>query len=472
MRNILRSVSDASRGGRKGGGGLNIIIVGCGKVGEVLAEQLNDEGDNITVIDLDPKKVGAVMNRYDVMGVVGNGATHLTQQEAGITHADLLIAVTGSDELNLLCCLIAKKAGNCQTIARVRSPEYSSEAPFLKDELGLAMVINPEQAAAAEIARILRFPSAMKIDTFARGRVELVKFRLPEKCPLAGLSVKEIATKLDCDVLVCTIERGDDVYIAHGDFVFAEKDVISIIAAPRKATDFFRKIKYKTNSVRDVMIVGCGEIGQYLSSLLLRSGISVKIIEKDARRCEELCALLDDAVVINGDASDQNVLLEAGLEKAGGFVALTNLDEENILLSLFARSTANCKLITKINRIDFGSVIKHLDLDTIIYPKNITSATIIRYVRAKKNTIGSNVETLYSVIKGKVEAAEIVIRDESPAVGVPLMKMRFKEGVLVAAILRDKKVIIPRGHDSIQVGDAVVIVSNHLAVHDISDILK
>lgn len=456
----------------EGGGSLNIIIVGCGKVGEVLAEQLNDEGDNITVIDLDPKKVSTVMNRYDVMGVVGNGATHLTQQEAGITRADLLIAVTGSDELNLLCCLIAKKAGNCQTIARVRSPEYNSEAPFLKDELGLAMVINPEQAAAAEIARVLRFPSAIKIDTFARGKVELLKFRLPEKCPLAGLAVKEIATKLNCDVLVCTIERGDDVYIAHGDFVFEEKDVISVIAAPRRASDFFRKIKYKTNSVRDVLIVGCGEIGQYLSELLLRSGISVKIIEKNARRCEELCALLDDAVIINDDASDQNVLLEAGLAKTGAFVALTNLDEENILLSLFARNTANCKLVTKINRIDFGSVIKHLDLDTIIYPKNITSDTIIRYVRAKKNSIGSNVETLYNVIQGKVEAAEFIIKDGSPIVGIPIMKLKLKDGVLIAAILRDKKVIIPRGPDSIRVGDAVVIISNHLAVHDISDILR
>lgn len=451
---------------------MNIIIVGCGKVGEVLAEQLNDEGDNITVIDLDPKKVSMVMNRYDVMGVVGNGATHLTQQEAGITHADLLIAVTGSDELNLLCCLIAKKAGNCQTIARVRSPEYNGEAPFLKDELGLAMVINPEQAAAAEIARVLRFPSAIKIDTFARGKVELLKFRLPEKCPLAGLAVKEIATKLNCDVLVCTIERGDDVYIAHGDFVFEEKDVISVIAAPRRASDFFRKIKYKTNSVRDVMIVGCGEIGQYLSELLLRSGISVKIIEKNERRCEELCALLDEAVIINDDASDQNVLLEAGLAKTGAFVALTNLDEENILLSLFARNTANCKLVTKINRIDFGSVIKHLDLDTIIYPKNITSETIIRYVRAKKNSIGSNVETLYNVIQGKVEAAEFIIKDGSPIVGIPIMKLKLKDGVLIAAILRDKKVMIPRGPDSIRVGDAVVIISNHLAVHDISDILR
>ena len=225
---------------------MNIIIVGCGKVGQALAEQLNEEGNNITVIDLVAKKVNEISSQFDVMGVVGNGATHLVQQEAGISKADLLIAVTGSDELNLLCCLIAKKAGNCQTIARVRSPQYYTEAPFLKDELGLAMVINPEQAAANEIARVLRFPSAIKIDSFGRGRVELLKFRLPEGSPLVGCAAKEIATKLHCDVLVCTVERGDEVHIPKGDFVFEEKDVISIVAATRKAADFFKRIKYKT----------------------------------------------------------------------------------------------------------------------------------------------------------------------------------------------------------------------------------
>lgn len=452
---------------------MNIIIVGCGKVGQALAEQLNKEDNNVTVIDTDRKIVEAAASRFDVMGVAGNGATHVIQQEAGITRADLLIAVTGSDELNLLCCLIAKKAGKCKTIARVRSPQYNNETPFLKDELGLAMVINPEFAAAAEIARILRFPSAIKIDTFAKGRLEILKFRLPENSPLAGCAVKDINVKFNSDILVCTIERGDEAYIAHGDFVFEEKDVISIVASPRKAHDFFRKIKYKTNSVKDVMIVGGGEIGHYLCEILLRSAaVNVKLIEKNTARCEELADLMKDVIVINGDASDQDVLLEAGLENSGAFVALTNLDEENILLSLFAKSVANVKLITKINRIDFGDVINHLDLDTIIYPKNITSETIIRYVRAMKNTMGSNVETLYNIIKGKVEAAEFIIKEDSPIVNIPLMEMKFKEGVLVAAILRERKVIIPHGQDSIQVGDNVVIVSNHLALHDITDILK
>lgn len=452
---------------------MNIIIVGCGKVGQALVEQLNDEGNDITVIDKVAEKVNDVSSRCDVMGVIGNGATHSVQRDAGIDTANLLIAVTGSDELNLLCCLIAKKAGNCHTIARVRNPEYYSESQFLKDELGLAMVINPEFAAASEIARVLRFPSAIKIDVFGRGRVELLKFRLPENSPLAGCAVKEIVTKLHCDVLVCTVERGDEVHIANGEFVFEEKDVISIVAATRKAGEFFRKIKYKMNSVKDVMVVGGGEIGHYLCEQLIRSGMSVKLIEKDPARCETLCATLDDGVaVINGDASDQNILVESGLEQTGAFVALTNLDEENILLSLFAKSVCDCKCVTKINRIGFDNVISKLDLDTIINPKSITSDTIIRYVRAMNSSRGSNMETLYNVIKGKVEAAEFIIKENSPVVNVPLMELDLKPDVLVAAILRDKKVMIPRGHDSLQIGDAVIIVSRQIGLRNITDIIK
>ncbi|MDY3792439.1 MAG: Trk system potassium transporter TrkA [Oscillospiraceae bacterium] len=451
---------------------MDIIIVGCGKVGQTLAVQLNNDGNNITVIDLSAAKVNEVISRHDIMGVVGNGATHLIQQEAGIEKADLLIAVTGSDELNLLCCLIAKKEGNCQTIARVRNPQYSREARFLKDELGLAMIINPEFASAAEIARILRFPSAIKIDTFAKGRVELIKFRLPEGSPLIDMAVKEVITKLKCDVLICTIERDGEAYIANGDFVFREKDVISVVASPRKANDFFNKIKYKMRSVRDVMIVGGGEITHYLADILLRSDIAVKVIEKDLKTCEEMCTTLPDVTVINGDAVEQELLLEEGLENTDGFVALTNLDEENILLSLFAKNKSKCKLITKINRIDFDEVVNQLDLDTIIYPKHLTAESIVRYVRAMKNTIGSNVETLYSVIKDKVEAAEFIVREKSPIVGIPLSELKFKDNVLVAAILRDRKVIIPRGHDVFMPGDAVVIVSEIMALHDITDVLK
>lgn len=449
---------------------MNIIIVGCGKVGEELAHRLNDEGDNITVIDVDSTKVNDVTSRLDVLGVTGNGATHLVQQEAGIRDADLLIAVTGSDELNLLCCLIAKKEGNCQTIARVRDPQYSTEAPYLKEELGLAMVINPEFQAAAEIARVLRFPSAIKIDTFAKGKVDLMKFRLPENCVLTGCSVKEIATKLKCDVLICTVERGDEAFIPNGEFVFGEKDIISVIASPANANAFFRKIDYKINQVKDCMIAGGGDVAYYLCRILKKAGISLKLIEKDPKRCEMLCTALPEVTVICGDAADQQVLLEEGLENANSFAALTNLDEENIMLSLFARVKGCRKLVTKINRIDFFDVIKQLDLDSIIYPKSITSELIVSYVRAMKNTIGSNVQTVYSIIKGKAEAAEFLIKDTSPVLGKPLMELKFKPNVLVAVILRGNKVIIPRGSDVIEKNDSVIVVSD-IRPHDISDIL-
>ncbi|MGN0699776.1 MAG: Trk system potassium transporter TrkA, partial [Oscillospiraceae bacterium] len=353
---------------------MNIIIIGCGKVGQELTEHLNEASNNITVVDTQQSKLNYIAARCDVLTVCGNGATHAVQQEAKIDTADLLIAVTGSDELNLLCCLIAKKAGNCHTIARVRSPQYLGEAPYLKDELGLAMVINPEFESAAEIARVLRFPSAMKIETFAKGRVELLKFKLPEGSPLVGMAVKEISSKLHCDVLICTIERNispvtgadgeisEEAYIAYGDFVFEEKDVISIVATPRNANTFFKRINYKLNSAKDVMIVGGGSIAVYLCAILVKSGINVTLIDKDPQRCEELESMLDDVRIICGDGSDQETLLEEGLAEADGFVALTNLDEENILLSLYAKSRSKAKLCTKVNRIDFTDVIKKLDL--------------------------------------------------------------------------------------------------------------
>ena len=451
---------------------MNIIIVGCGKVGQTLAAQLNEEGNNITVIDLSPSKVNNITARYDVMGVIGNGATHTTQQEAGINNADLLIAVTGSDELNLLCCLIAKKAGNCQTIARIKNPEYSAEAPYLKDELGLAMVINPEYAAAEEISRVLRFPAAIKIDTFSKGRVELLKFKLPENSRLVGMTVRDVISKLRCDILVCTIERGNESFIAKGNFTFEGKDIVSIIASPKNASDFFKKIDFKLHSVKDAMIVGGGTISHYLCNILQKSGINIKIIERDSETCEELCSRFPEISVIHGDGSDQSLLMEEGIDRTGAFVALTNIDEENILLSLFAKSIGKGKLITKVNKVDFDDIIQHLELDSTICPKNLTADMIIRYVRAMKNTLGSNVETLYNIIKGQIEAAEFIVRESSDVTNTPLSELQFKDNVLVAAILRKRKVIIPRGHDMILPGDSVVIVSKLMALHDITDILK
>ena len=454
-------------------GSMNIIIVGCGKIGENLAEQLNEPGNNITVVDLSPERVREVAERCDVMGVAGNGATHATQLEAGIENADLLIAVTGSDELNLLCCLLAKKTGNCRTIARVESPEYNSETEYLKEELGLAMIINSKRAAAEEILRVLRFPSAMRIDTFAGGRVELVKFRLPEQSPLVGMSVREVVSSLRCDVLICTIEREDEAYIAKGDFVFAGKDVISLIASPKQAADFFKKIEYRTHSVKNALIAGGGQITRYLCEMLEEDGVAATVIERKSEVCGELTARYPYINVIHGDAGDQETLLEEGVERAGAFVALTNYDEENILLSLLAKrlSKGRGKLVTKINRFDFSDVVAHLDLDSIIYPKNVASDVIVRYVRAMKNTIGSNVETLYNIIMDKIEASEFIVKEGAPIIGVPLSDLQLKQDILIASILRGKQVIIPRGHDSIVAGDRVVIVSR-MALHDIGDVLR
>ena len=451
---------------------MRIIIVGCGKVGEALAEHLNSEGHDVTVVDHDSTRVRDVANKYDLMGIIGNGATHSTQSDAGIDSADLLIAVTGSDELNLLCCIMAKKAGGCQVIARVKSPEYARDTEYLKSEIGLAMVINPEYAAAKEISRVLNFPSAIKIESFAKGRVELLKFRLPEGSPISGLSVKDAMMKLRCSVLLCTVERGDEAFIPKGDFVFADRDVISIIASPTEAKNFFAKIDYDTEGVKQATIIGASGTAHYLCDELSRSGISLKIIEPDSEKCSEFAEKYDDITVICGDPTDKDVLNEEGIDRADAMIALTGVDEENIMLSLFAKESGVKKTVTKVDRLEYTSVINRLDLDTIIYPKNITADMIARYVRAKNNTRGSNMETLYNVIKGKVEAAEFSVGEGSPITDTPLSELEFKDGVLVAAILRGKELIIPRGNVVILPGDSVIVVSSQLGIEDISDVLK
>ena len=424
------------------------------------------------MIDRRYAEVESLSNKFDVMGVVGNGASYKTQMEAGIEKADILIAVTGSDELNLLCCLIAKRAGNCQTIARVRNPEYSEEIGFVKGALGLAMTINPEFAAAQEIARVLRFPSAIKIDTFAKGRVEMLKFRVPGESRLNGMLVMNIAPKLGADVLVCAVERDGEIFIPKGDFRLQEKDVVSIIAGPKKASDFFKKIGIETHQVKDTMIVGGGDTGYYLAKLLQPMGIGIKLIEQNEERCNLLSELLPKAQIIHADGSEQIVLIEEGVGQAEAFVALTNIDEENVMLSLFARSQTSGKIATKINRMDFDRVIKELDLDTTVYPKKITALYILQFVRAMKNSIGCNVETMYRILDDKAEALEFVVKDSSELPGIPLEKLKIKENTLVACIIRGRQIIIPRGKDEMRVGDSVVVVTTTLGLKDIRDVIS
>ena len=451
---------------------MKIIIVGCGRVGQTLAEKLNSDGNDVTVIDLDGAKVNETAAKCDVMGVIGNGANYNVQREAGVESADLFIAVTSSDELNLLSCVIAKKEAGCATIARLKNPEYREVSSYLKEELGLAMVINPEYAAAEEIARVLRFPSALQIEPFAKGRVELIKFKLSKESELNNLSVKEVAMKYRADILVCTVERGEEAFIANGDFIFREKDVVSIVASPKNANDFFKKIHYKGNTIKNALVVGGGAMAHYLCEILERSGIALKIIEKDLKRCEELSAQWEKFDFIHGNGARKDLLLEEGIEGVDAFVALSEQDEENILLSLFAKEVGRGKLVTRINRTDYDSVVNRLDLDTTICPKNITADMIVRYARAKRNAGGSNVETMYNVIQGKVEASEFIVGENSPIAGVALKELKFKENVLVASIFRNGAVIIPHGGDVIQAGDAVVIVTKQLGLQDVSDVLR
>ena len=452
---------------------MNIIIIGCGKIGQKLAEQLNQEDDiNITVVDLKYNIVKDTMDRFDVMGVVGSGTSIDTLLEAGIKTADILIAVTGSDETNLLTCLLAKKAGNCGTVARVSKPEHNRGLGIIKDDLGLAMMINPEQTAANEIARILRFPSAIQIDTFAKGRVEILKFRVSENSVLDNLVIADIRQKLNGDVLVCGVERENSAFIPGGDFVLRSGDRVSILAATSKASEFFKKIGVKTDRVKDATIVGGSATAYYLAEKLIQSGIQMKIIDKDAKRCDELCQLLPKATIINADGTENRVLLEEGIEYAQSFVAMTNIDEENIMLSLYAKSKMNGKLITKINRIEYDDVIGNLDLDTVIYPKNIVAEYIVRFVRAKKNSMGSNIETMHLILDGKAEALEFRIREDLPFIGVKLEDLKLKKNVLIACINRGGNVIIPRGKDSVAKDDTVIVVTTISGLKDIRDILE
>lgn len=452
---------------------MKIIIVGCGKVGEKLLEKLSNEKEHdITIVDQRSEIISDVANEYDVMGVIGNGVDIETLNEAGVDSADIVIAVTGSDEINLMICLLAKKKGNCQTIARVRQPEYRKSIEIIKDDLGLTMIVNPEFAAASEIARALRFPSAIQIDTFAKGRVEILKFKVPEESILNGLKVSEIVSKLECDILVCGVERGDEAFIPSGDFVIKEKDLVSIVAAPTKATPFFKKIGVKTNKVKDTIILGGGAIAYYLARLLIRTGIEVKIIEQKQERCDYLCEALPEATIICGDATDNKLLLEEGIERAESIVTLTNIDEENIMLSLFAKTLTKGKIVTKINRISYDEVIDNMDLDTIIYPKDITAEYILRFVRAKKNTFGNNIETLHYILDEKAEALEFNVSEKSPVCNVPLEKLNLKNNILIACINRNGRIIHPRGYDMIKPNDTVIIVTTHKGFQDIGDILQ
>ncbi len=452
--------------------GLQIIIVGCGKVGMTLVEQLSQEGHDITIIDKNANIVQSMSSLHDVMGIVGNGASYSTQMEAGIESTDLIIAVTDSDELNLLCCIIAKRVGDCAAIARVRTPDYSKEAGYLREKLGLTMIINPELEASAEAARILYLPTALEVNSFAHGQAEMVKFKVTEGNKLAGNTIALLGTDITENIVICAVERNGEVYIPSGNFQVEAGDVISFVASRMMARTFLNNIGFKTNQVKDTMIIGGGNAAYYLAKQLLHMGTSVKIIESDRSRCEQLSILLPKAIIINGDGSSEELLKEEGIQYAESFVPLTGIDEENIMLTMYAKNVSNAKVITKINRMAFRSVINRLDLGSVIYPRYITSEAIIAYVRAKKDSMDSNIETLYHMFDHRVEAIEFRVYEKSAVTGIPLKNLSLKEGLLISFINRNGKIIIPSGHDSIEMGDTVMIVTTHTGFNDIQDILK
>lgn len=457
---------------RKNQDTLSIVIVGCGKVGHTLTEQLVREDHDITIVDINERVINDTTELFDVMGIRGNGASLSVLEEAGIEHADMIIAVTGSDELNLLCCTIAKKVGgDISAIARVRNPDYAEELVYLRQQLGLSMIINPELEAAKQIARILSRPKALTVSSFARGHAELISFKIPSGSVLVGKSIMQLDSIFNFGYLVCAVEREGKVTIPGGQHVLHEGDDITILANTRDGHRIFEALGMESHAVSSCMIIGGGKASYYLANMLLRQKVEVKIIEQNRIRCDEISALLPEAIVICGDGSDESILKEEGIDSVESFVPLTGLDEENILLTLYAKRMPGLKTITKINRITFNDVIDGLDLGSVVYPKYITSETITAYVRAKQNTIGSNVETLYNLFDGQAEALEFHVEKDAPVVGVPLMNLKKKDNLLIACIGRKGKIIFPRGQDAIQAGDTVIVVTTHSGFKDISDIL-
>ena len=451
---------------------MKIIIVGCGKVGYVLTEQLIKEGHDITLIDKDEDKLTRVSSNMDVFCVNGNGASYETQIEAGIKETDLLISVTDSDEINMLCCLMAKKAGNCKTIARVRKPEYDFEVNFLKEELGLSMAINPEMTAAAEMSRLIQYPKALEVETFVKGRVTLIKVAVTKDSPLDGLVIKDMASVAGKRTLVCIVDRNKELTIPNGEFCLKEGDVVSLILPVEESNSFFKKMKIKSSPIKSIMIAGGGTTSYYLAKQLNKTGVSVKIIEENKERCEELSELLPSAMVINGSCIDKDLLLSEGITETDAMAALTSLDEENILLTMYAKKIGKCKTMTKIDKLTFGEVLNDLEMDTVVSVKAITAAYIIRYVRAMQNSYGSKVQTLHRLYDGQVEALEFRITGNAKIIEKTLYELNLKKNLLICCISRKGRIITPSGQDMLMPGDGVIVVTTNTGLRDIDDILE
>ncbi len=451
---------------------MKIVIIGDGKVGHKLTTQLSEEDYDIVLIDQNEGKLQAALNQMDIFCITGNGADVEVQKQADVPNADLVIACASSDEMNMLSCLLARKIGAKHTIARLRNPIYYRQIDMLKSDLHLSMAVNPELAAANEVARILLFPEANKVETFMKGRVELVEYLVRGGSQLADLSLAEIYRKYKIKILVCAVKRGKDVYIPDGDFVLREGDKLHIAAAHENLKSFFKSLGRKNARVKNVLICGGGHLCFYLTNQLLQAGMQVKIIEKNKARCEELCEQLPKAMIIHGDAADQDLLLEEGIQKADAFVALTGMDEENIIMSLFAKTQGVDKIVAKINNETRAQMVEGLGIDSTISAKGAAANAILNYVKARMNSYSNaNVETMYRLVNGRVEAQEYIIKKDCEYTNIPLKDLPTKQNHLIACIGRRRRVIIPNGEDHLEVGDSVIVVTKEHTIRELKDIL-
>ena len=452
---------------------MNTIIVGCGRVGRSIAEQLNEEGHSVTVIDENYEALEKIADTQNVMAIHGNGATYSVLREAEIDSCDLLIAVTAADELNLYTCLLAKNSGVTSTIARVRNPEYIHDVEKLKGHLKLSLAINPEFTCATEIARLVKYPGAVKISSFAKGMIDFIKIRLTDETPISGKKVADCASILKGTVRIVFVERDGEVYIPNGDFVLHSNDMVSFVAPSGAAAKLLKILGTISNKGRSVFILGGSKIGFYLAKILREAGVSVKIIEKEANRCEELSEDLNGVMIINADAMDEDMLLSEHIDRADGVVCLMNTDEENLLASLYVKQVnPKAKVITELGNLKFSSVVDTLPLDSVIRPKQLTGEYIVRYVRGMQNTVGNNVETMYKINNDHAEALEFIVREKSAVTSVPIAQLNLKNDLQIVCISRHGKLIMPGGNDTIELGDRVIVITKHKGLSDLKDILK
>lgn len=452
---------------------MKIIVVGDGKVGFAIAKQLDQEGHDITVIENKANVLTNTMNRLDIVGVQGNGASLDTLQEARVQSSDLLIAATSTDEVNIICCLLAKKLGARHTIARIRNPEYNNTVRSIKDELGLSMSINPEQAAAQEILRSLRFSNSIKVSSFAKGRIELAEIKVTQSMPVVGMSVVEATRKFKSEVLFVAIQRNGEVIIPNGNSLIQENDKLTLTGSTKQLERFFNKMGIMSaHAVREVMIVGGGKITYYLTSILLDLGMDVKIIEINKNKCVSLVEKFPQVTVIEGDGTDHELLLSESLEEMDAFIALTDNDEENVIISMFAQNHGVAHVLPKVNRFSLGFLLDKLGIENSITPKSITANQIVQYVRAMQNTVGSNVESLIKIIDDKVEALEFRVRGNCRFIDVPIKDLNIRPGILIAYVTHKGVSKVARGDTRVQLSDTVIIVSKVAGLRDINDLLS